>query len=144
MPLRIVGEGPDRARLERRAGPLVSFLGRQTDERVRDEYQQARATILAGEEDFGMVPVEAQACGRPVVALARGGALETVHDADTGLLFDEPTPESLAAAITRLDSHTFVAARIRDHAEAFSRQRHLDALKAVVDTTVAEAPGTRW
>ena len=94
---------------------------------MRDEYQQARATILAGEEDFGMVPVEAQACGRPVVALARGGALETVQDGDTGLLFDEPTAESLAAAITRLDSRIRSRpARLRAHAETFSRQRHLD------------------
>jgi glycosyltransferase involved in cell wall biosynthesis len=144
VPLRIVGDGPDRARLQRQAGPAVTFLGHQPDARVREEYQQARATILAGEEDFGMVPVEAQACGRPVIALARGGALETVRDGDTGLLFGEPTPEALAGAIARLDTQAFSAARIREHAEAFSRQRHLDALKAVVDATVAEAPGTRW
>jgi glycosyltransferase involved in cell wall biosynthesis len=122
----------------------VTFLGQLPDAGVREEYQQARATILAGEEDFGMVPVEAQACGRPVIALARGGALETVQDAGTGLLFAEPTPGSLAGAITRLDSHRFEVARLRAHAEAFSQQRHLDALKAVVDSTVAEAPGTRW
>jgi glycosyltransferase involved in cell wall biosynthesis len=144
VPLRIVGDGPDRARLEHRSGPAVTFLGRLSDDRVRDEYQQARATILAGEEDFGMVPVEAQACGRPVIALARGGALETVRDGDTGLLFEEPSAESLAAAITRLDSCTFSAARLRAHAETFSRQRHLDHLKAVVDSTVAQTPGTRW
>ena len=88
--------GPTARGSSARAGPAVTFLGRLSDDRVRDEYQQARATILAGEEDFGMVPVEAQACGRPVVALARGGALETVQDGDTGLLFDEPTAESLA------------------------------------------------
>ena len=144
VPLRIVGDGPDRARLERRAGPGVAFLGHQTDEAVREAYQQARATILAGEEDFGMVPVEAQACGRPVIAFARGGALETVHDGATGLLFPEPSPESLAAAIARLQTHSFSVARIREHAEAFSRQRHLDGLKAVVDSTVTQAPGTRW
>jgi glycosyltransferase involved in cell wall biosynthesis len=142
--LRIVGDGPDRERLERRAGAQVSFLGRLSDGAVRDEYQAARATILAGEEDFGMVPVEAQACGRPVIALGRGGALETVRDGDTGLLFDEPTPESLAGAIERLNGHAFPPERLRAHAETFSRQRHLDALKAVVDTTVAETPGTRW
>ncbi len=144
VPLRIVGDGPDRARLEARGGPAITFLGRLSDDRVRDEYQQARATILAGEEDFGMVPVEAQACGRPVVALARGGALETVQDGETGLLFDEPTAESLAEAIKRLDRHTFSTARLRAHAETFSRQRHLDQLKAVVDATVAQTPGTRW
>ena len=78
--------------------PRCQFLGPADRRAVRDEYQQARAVILPGEEDFGIVPVEAQACGRPVVALARGGALETVLDGDTGVLFDEPTPESLAAA----------------------------------------------
>jgi hypothetical protein len=67
-----------------------------------------------------------------------------VHDGDTGLLFTEPTPESLAAAIARLQTQPFSAARIREHAEAFSRQRHLDGLKAVVDSTVSQAPGTRW
>jgi glycosyltransferase involved in cell wall biosynthesis len=144
VPLRIVGDGPDRTRLERRAGPGVSFLGHQPDEALREEYQRARATILAGEEDFGMVPVEAQACGRPVIAFARGGALETVYDGDTGLLFDEPSAQSLAGAIARLDTHSFSTARIREHAEAFSRQRHLDGLKAVVDATVTQAPGTRW
>ena len=104
-PLRIVGDGPDRERLERMSGPDVTFLGPLPDEQIRDEYQRARALILPGEEDFGIVPVEAQACGRPVVALGRGGALETVIDGETGVLFAEPTAESLAAALRRVDSH---------------------------------------
>ena len=75
------------------SGPDVTFLGPLSDEHLRDEYQRARALIMPGEEDFGIVPVEAQACGRPVVALGRGGALETVTDSDTGVLFAEPTAD---------------------------------------------------
>jgi len=143
-PLRIVGDGPERGRLQHLAGPSVTFLGHRSDLEVRDEYQRARAVILAGEEDFGMVPVEAQACGRPVVALARGGALETVGDGDTGLLFHEPTAVSLAAAIGRLGTTDFEPAHIRAHAESFSRQHHLDGIRAVVEDTLSKAPGTRW
>ena len=87
-PLRIVGDGPDRRRLEAAGGQDVTFLGRLTDEEIRTEYQAARAVLLPGEEDFGIVPVEAQACGTPVVALAAGGALETVVDGETGAFTD--------------------------------------------------------
>ena len=77
----------------------MTFLGRQTDDEMRDEYRAARAVVLPGEEDFGIVPLEAQACGTPVVALARGGALETVKDGETGVLFPEPTAEALAETL---------------------------------------------
>ena len=142
--LRIAGDGPDRERLERLGGPTVTFLGRLTDEQVRDEYRQAQAVLLPGEEDFGIVPVEAQACGTPVVALARGGALETVIDGETGVLFSETTGESLAAALERLAATRFDADRLRRHAERFSRPRYLVEMRAVVDDTVAAPPGTRW
>jgi glycosyltransferase involved in cell wall biosynthesis len=142
--LRIVGDGPDRAHLERMSGPDVTFLGALTDEQVRDEYQRARALIMPGEEDFGIVPVEAQACGRPVVALARGGALETVKEGETGVLFAELTAATLAGALTRLDAMSFDTARIRANAEAFSRDRHVREMQAVLDDTVAAPLGTRW
>jgi len=142
--LRIVGDGPDRERLERMAGPGVTFLGRMSDEEIRDEYRRALAVLLPGEEDFGIVPVEAQACGRPVVALARGGALETVVDGETGVLFEEPTAASLAAALDRLGRETFDSGRIRAHAEQFSRDRYLQQMRAVVDDTLAAPEGTRW
>ena len=143
-PLRIVGTGPDRDRLERGAGPSVTFLGQISDEAIRDEYRRARAVILAGEEDFGIVPVEAQACGRPVVALGRGGALETVIDGETGVLFADATPESLAAALERLAARRWEAARIRDHAAGFSRARFADRLGAIIQDTLAQPAGTRW
>jgi glycosyltransferase involved in cell wall biosynthesis len=142
--LRIVGTGPERERLERQAGPGVEFLGGLTDEAIRDEYRRAAAVLLPGEEDFGIVPVEAQACGRPVVALGRGGALETVIDGETGILFAEPRADALAAALDRVQRATFDAARIRAHAERFSRERFLAEMRAVVDDTVHAPAGTRW
>jgi glycosyltransferase involved in cell wall biosynthesis len=143
-PLRIVGDGPDRGRLERQAGRSAEFLGALSDEQIRDEYRRALAVILPGEEDFGIVPLEAQACGRPVVAYGRGGALETVVDGDTGVFFDEPTPESLAAALERVAAASFDAERLRRHAEGFSRERHVERMRDVIDETVAAPAGTRW
>jgi glycosyltransferase involved in cell wall biosynthesis len=141
--LRIVGDGPERRRLERLGGS-TEFLGRLTDEQVRAEYRQARAVILPGEEDFGIVPVEAQACGRPVVALARGGALETIVDGTTGVFFDEPTPESLRPALDRAALMRVEPERLHAHAEQFSRAQYADGMRAVIGETLAEQPGTRW
>jgi glycosyltransferase involved in cell wall biosynthesis len=142
--LRIVGDGPDRRRLEARGGRGVEFLGRLTDEGIRDEYRRALAVVLPGEEDFGIVPVEAQACGRPVVALARGGALETVVDGENGVLFTEPDVASIAAALERAARLPFDRARIRASAERFARARHVQQMREVIDETVAAPVGTRW
>jgi len=142
--LRIVGDGPDRRRLAHIAGPDVAFLGRLTNEQIRDEYRRAHAVILAGEEDFGIVPVEAQACGRPVVALGLGGAVETVIDGETGVLFPEPAVESLTAALARVSAMSFDSERIRTHAETFSRDRHVHAMQRVIDETMAAPVEVRW
>jgi len=151
LPLKIAGEGTDRARLEALAGPEVEFLGRATDENVRELYRGATAVLLPGEEDFGIVPVEAQACGRPVIALARGGALETVVDGETGVLVDSTAPDAWADAMRRVrdavdSGRAFDPARIRAHAEQFSRDRFLTAMAAEIDALV-EAPAgevARW
>jgi glycosyltransferase involved in cell wall biosynthesis len=142
--LRIVGDGPDRRRLEARAGPNVTFLGRLSDDEVRDEYRRALAVLLPGEEDFGIVPVEAHACGRPVVALGRGGAVETVIDGENGVLFASPDVEALAAALERAARIHFDAAAIARSAGRFSRERHLEQMRAVIDETIAAPAGTRW
>jgi glycosyltransferase involved in cell wall biosynthesis len=149
IPLRIAGDGPDRERLERQAGLRpqgndVTFLGKVTDEVLRNEYRAARVVILPGEEDFGIVPLEAQACGRPVVALARGGALETVKDGETGLLFAEPTAASLADTLQLASARRFDPVRIRSHAETFSREAHATHLRAVIDDTMASPIELRW
>jgi glycosyltransferase involved in cell wall biosynthesis len=143
-PLRLIGDGPDRTRLERSAGSDVQFLGRLSDEQVREEYRRALAVILPGEEDFGIVPVEAQACGCPVVALARGGALETVIDQETGILFSELTAESLAAALDRAAATTFDVDRLRRHAEQFSTDRHVEGMHTVLAEMAAAPAGARW
>jgi glycosyltransferase involved in cell wall biosynthesis len=142
--LRIVGDGPDRRRLESIAGSHVTFLGRLTDAGIRDEYRAATAVLLPGEEDFGIVPVEAQACGTPVVALGRGGALETVVDGATGVLFSAPTVRDLSTALERVTAVSFDRDRMRRHAEQFSRDRHVNAMRQVIDEVVSAPPGTKW
>jgi glycosyltransferase involved in cell wall biosynthesis len=142
--LRIIGDGPERRLLERRATAGVTFLGPLEGDALRDEYRRALAVLLPGEEDFGIVPVEAQACGTPVVALARGGALETVADGETGVLFAEPTAESMAPALERVSRLRIDAGRLHRHASQFSRERHARQLAAVLDETMAAPAGSRW
>ncbi len=100
-PLVVAGDGPELKRVQQTAAgsPLISFEGRCSDERLRELYTNARALIFPGIEDFGIVPLEAQAAGTPVIALGQGGALETVLDGRTGLFFREQTPDALANAI---------------------------------------------
>jgi glycosyltransferase involved in cell wall biosynthesis len=142
--LSVVGDGPERARLETLAGDEIEILGRRTDEEIRMLYRRSIATVLPGEEDFGIVPVEAQACGRPVVALGRGGALDTVIDGETGVLFDDTTVESLSDALTRAVNTTWSPGRIRAHAERFSRARFEADIRRVVDETLEAPPSQRW
>ena len=143
LPLKIVGKGPDRARLERIAtsgnhqGAAVEFLGRVPDEQLRDLYRRAWLTLMPGEEDFGIAPVESQACGRPVVALARGGALETVVPGKTGVLVNELTPAAFAGALAEALDTRFDAETIRGHAEQFGRRRFSDELAALIAETTA-------
>jgi len=133
----VIGAGPERARLEASAGPTVQFLGWQPDEVIRDHLRRCRALLFPGEEDFGIVPVEALACGSPVIALGRGGAAETI-DETVGRTYSEPSSSALLAAIERWESqgcpHDSVRARHR--AEAFAlplfRARLLDFLAEVV------------
>lgn len=124
----VVGEGPDVALQRRRAamqgaGDLIQFLERQTDEQVKQHYQQARALLFPGEEDFGIVPVEAFAHGCPVIAYGVGGALETVEAGLTGLFFDEPDAEALAAAIRRFEQQSFDPRGMHERARRFSQPR---------------------
>ncbi len=117
--LKIVGEGRDRRRLERIAGENVEFLGRQPDAQLRELLAVSRGLVFPAEDDFGIVCVEALASGRPVVALARGGATEIVEDGITGILFDEVTPAAVADAVRRAERTAFDGAALRRSAERF-------------------------
>jgi glycosyltransferase involved in cell wall biosynthesis len=143
VPLTIVGDGPERNRLEAHAGPDVSFRGWSTNDEIRDLYRSTVATLLPGEEDFGIVPLEAQACGRPVVALGRGGARETVVHGETGVLV-EPGAHALAEGMRVAMQTSWESARIRTHAERFSRQRFVQEICEVIDDTMAAPPAERW
>jgi len=132
----IVGEGPDSPRLRAMAGPNVTFAGWQPDERLRDYYAGCAAVIFPGEEDFGMVPIEAMAAGKPVVALARGGARETVvetPEGPTGVLFDEPTPECLINALDQFKTMSFDPALLRRHALSFDREIFKRRMKEYIE-----------
>lgn len=122
-PLVVVGQGPEMERLKRMAGPRTRFVGRAPDEAMRGLYQECRALLFPGVEDFGIVPLEAMACGRPVIALGRGGALDTVRDRETGLLFDEQSVEGLSDAIRRFEAEVepdLDLAAVAAHAGGFS------------------------
>ena len=144
-PLVVIGAGQDQARLRRLAGPDVRFLGWQSDEVIRDHFRRCRALLFPGEEDFGIVPVEAMAAGAPVIALARGGATETVVPLDarngrapTGTWFPEQTADSLAEAILHFERRAgdFDPAAARRQALAFSADRFRQELFASLDAVL--------
>jgi glycosyltransferase involved in cell wall biosynthesis len=123
LPLKIIGQGQDLKRLKILASPNIEFLGSLSDEDVRDHYRRCKALIFPGEEDFGIVPVEVQACGRPVIAFAKGGILETTSKDETAVWFYKQTPEALIDAVKAFESHPFSAVRIRENAMRFARSR---------------------
>ena len=136
-PLTIVGTGPELGRLQAMAGPDVTFLGWQSNEDIRELYCRSTATLLPGVEDFGMVPVEAQACGCPVVALGSGGAAETVIDGETGALVPDSSAEAFADGLSRVQRLAFEEPVLRTHALQFSRDRFLESFQGAVDAAVA-------
>jgi glycosyltransferase involved in cell wall biosynthesis len=121
LPLVIIGDGRDRAALQAMARPNIRFLGRLADREARGFLAGCRAFVFPGEEDFGIAPLEAQAAGRPVIAYARGGALETVIQGKTGVFFQEATAGSLVDAVRSLESCQFEPNALREHALHFDR-----------------------
>ena len=139
-PLKIVGKGPEEARLRRvarAANADVEFLGWLSDAEIRDLYQRSRAVLMPGVEDFGMVPVEAQACGRPVVALAEGGAVESVVHGATGVLVHDPSVEAFADGLRQVTTSAFDSGAIRRHAESFGKERFQDQFRQAIETSVS-------
>lgn len=132
-PLKIVGGGRYRAKLEAIAGPTIEFLGRVSDEELPILYSRAKAYIMPGVEDFCMAPVEANASGRPVIAFAAGGALDTQIDGFTGVLFHEPTVDSLVEAMHSLDRKEFDSEAIRAHSQMFDTESFKNGMNRVIE-----------
>jgi glycosyltransferase involved in cell wall biosynthesis len=139
-PLVVVGDGPDARRLRRMAGPTIRFEGRVPDARVAELLESCRALVVTATEEFGIAAVEAQAAGRPVVALAEGGARETVQDGETGILYSPDDPGALASAIAGFDALAVDSEACVANAARFGTDRFRDGLRGVVDETVASAP----
>lgn len=131
----VVGEGPDFDKIKAKAGPNVKLVGHQPFARLKEYMQRARAFVFAAEEDFGIVPVEAQACGTPVIAFGRGGVTESVIPGQTGLFFPEQTIESLMAVVEEFEqmAGSFDPHAIRANAERFSAARFRDEFQKVVE-----------
>ncbi len=134
--LRIVGTGTEMARLKAMATPNVEFLGWQSDAQLLELYRHCRLLVFPGEEDFGIVPLEVQACGRPVVAYGKGGALETVQDGVSGVFFTDQTPESLREGIERAAATRWDARAIRANAEAFGIQTFIDGMDRCISPLI--------
>ncbi|MFA7344785.1 MAG: glycosyltransferase [Terrimicrobiaceae bacterium] len=128
----VVGEGPYRARLEAEAGPSIRFCGRVDDREIHSLYSRCRALILPGEEDFGITPVEAMACGKPVIALGRGGALETVVDGLTGVFFNGLSEESFLGAVARCETISWNREEIRANALRFSKEVFVEKMAGLL------------
>ncbi|MBN1211030.1 MAG: glycosyltransferase family 4 protein [candidate division Zixibacteria bacterium] len=134
----VIGEGPMYDKVKSKAGSNVTLMGYQSFDIMKDYMRRARGFIFAALEDFGIVPLEAQACGTPVIAYGRGGSLETVVEHRTGILFDEQRVEAVVEAVTRFENTEdgFDPLEIRKHAERFSIERFQNEFRAFVQNTV--------
>jgi len=156
LPLKIIGSGQEEKKLGKMAGKIITLMGWQPDEMVKEHYLNCKALIFPGVEDFGIVPLEAQACGKPVIAYGKGGALETIISLDrdklrtksengqsnnaTGLFFYEQTPESLAHAVHHFEEvkGVFDKQQIRKNAESFDRVIFKDKIKNYIEQKYSE------
>ena len=143
LPLKIVGDGPERKKLERMAGKNIEFLGLVSDYKMPELYARAQAVIFPQEEDFGLVPLEAMASGRPVIAFRAGGVLETVHEGETGILFDQQTEIDLSLAVGKFQQTIFDSLKIREHALKFDINIFKEKIRGIlgVDAKAENSPG---
>jgi glycosyltransferase involved in cell wall biosynthesis len=132
LPLKIVGVGSLEKELKKKAGPTIEFLGNLTDEKLIEYYKNCSALIFPGLEDFGLVMAEAQKHGKPVIAFAKGGALDIVIEGETGYFFTEQTKESLVKALQKFEKYKFDPTKIRKNAEKFSFENFSDNFQKVV------------
>ena len=138
LPLHIVGEGPDASRLRSLSGPTITFTGYTDSRALRALYEGATATIMPGEEDFGLVPLESMACGTPVIAYGKGGARETIIEGTTGAFFSEPTSESLTKVLRTFDASSFSKSACAKRAEEFSEEIFKKRLQEAIDTCMRD------
>lgn len=133
LPLTIIGTGPDERKLRQMAKDNIKFLGHVSGEKLISQYQQAKALVFPAEEDFGIVPVEAMACGTPVIAFNRGGATETIVENETGLFFETQSVDSLEEAINKMAKMQFDPQKLRSQAEKFSEENFAKNIKSAID-----------
>jgi glycosyltransferase involved in cell wall biosynthesis len=143
-PLLIAGSGRDRARLEALAGPTVQFLGYVPDADLPDLMARCHAFVFPGEEDFGIAPIQAMAAGRPVIAYAAGGSVETVRHGETGWLFKEQSVAGIVAAVEAFDACRPDSALIRRHAEQYDQAVFAQKLQAFIEQTMNAKEVGRW
>lgn len=142
LPLTIVGRGQEERRLRAIAGPTVMFRGFVSDEELPALYGSARALLFPPHEDAGLVPLEAQASGTPVIAFGEGGALDTVRDGETGIFFSTQSEDSLIAALAAFEKKNFDYEAIRAHAAKFSSQHFRENFKSIVEETIQNVRNT--
>jgi glycosyltransferase involved in cell wall biosynthesis len=134
----VIGDGTDFEKIKAKAGPNVTLLGYQPNGVLCDHLQRARAFVFAAEEDFGIAPLEAQACGTPVIAYGKGGALETIIESKTGVFFRDQSVEGIHEALVRFEQMQFDPGVIRANAERFSMERFHRELLEFVQVQYAE------
>jgi glycosyltransferase involved in cell wall biosynthesis len=142
-PLLVIGDGPDARRLERLAGPTIRFTGRVPDAEVARLLATSRALVVTATEEFGIAAVEAQAAGRPVVALAEGGVTESVVEGSTGVFYDEATPEALAEAVAAFDPLSVDPAACVANAQRFGEAAFAQEIRAIVAQALEAGPSPR-
>jgi glycosyltransferase involved in cell wall biosynthesis len=136
LPLTVIGGGSELSKLKAMAGPTITFTGRLTDEQIAQAYSDAEAFIFTSEEDFGLTPLESMAAGRPVIAYAAGGALETVTEGETGTFFNKQTVESLKKTLKNFDASKYDPKKLRAHAQKYDESEFIKNIKKFVDNQV--------
>lgn len=143
VPLKIIGDGPERKYLERIAGPTIEFVGLVSERILPDYYRGAKALLFPQEEDFGITALEAMASGKPLIAYKGGGAVEIVEEGKTGIFFDKQTSESLAEAIGLYSSYVFDAQYIREAARGYGRENFLCNIREAIHGMI-KSNGSHW
>lgn len=136
VPLKIVGIGPQEERLKKMAGPNVEFIGVVDEESLSLLISGCKALIIAAEEDFGLMPLEAQALGKPVVAYRKGGVTETVIDNETGFFFDDQSPEGIISALVKLDKQGYNNKKCLDQVNFFSKEKFIQEFNALINSVL--------